>query len=153
MIDETLLRIVRRQEGKRLDVYRCSEGYWTIGYGFCISRDKLITADEARFQCGAPWDDAQCDAKLIEMLRAKESELEQRIAGFNALPDWPRRGLIDMAYQLGTGGVLGFRRMIEALQHEDWPAAEQAALRSEWHRQTPTRCEEVARMIGNHAIA
>ena len=152
MIDQRLIDIVARQEGKRLDVYKDSEGYWTIGHGCCISRDKLLTEDEARFQCGAPWDDETCKAKLVEMLRSEEAELEQRVAGFNAFPDWVRRGLVDMAYQLGTGGVMAFKRMLEALQRGDYPAAEQAALQSEWHRQTPSRCEEVARMIGNKAI-
>ena len=160
MTDPILRAILARQEGRRLDVYRDSEGFWTVGVGHLVSTDKSLSADQARALCGAPLSDDECDRLLDSDIEDKVRQLTAAFGWFGGLPEWPRRGLIDMAFQLGVTGVRGFPKMLAALRAEDYPAAKAHGLDSYgtpenpgWHAQTPARCEETCTMLGNSAIA
>ena len=154
MADPIALDILRRQEGKRNTVYRDHLGYWTIGYGHLISRDKLVTENEASDHVGAPWSDDRCERQLALDYENICRRLFMEISWAEALPEWPKRGLGNMAFQMGVRGVKGFPKMLAALRLNDWPAARAHALNSVWAKeQTPARAAEVATMIGNEAIA
>ena len=66
---------------------------------------------------------------------------------FKQLDDARRSGILSMGYQMGYEGVLGFKRMIDAMKHSDWDRAYSEALDSRWARQTPARAEEVAKRV------
>jgi len=151
--DPTLRAILARQEGRRLDVYRDSEGFWSVAIGHLVSTDKSLTAGQARALCGAPLSDDECDRLLDSDIEDKVRQLTAAFGWFGGLPEWPRRGLIDMAFQLGVAGVRGFPKMLLALKSGDYAAARAHALDSDWHKQTPARCEETCTMLGNDAIA
>ena len=51
---------------------------------------------------------------------------------------------MEMAYQMGVEGVLGFQNMIAALERGDWEAVETEALDSRWAKQAPARASDVA---------
>jgi GH24 family phage-related lysozyme (muramidase) len=167
MADHIALNILKRHENDRLaakilsgkssnknDVYRDHLGYWTIGYGHLITRDKLVTEHEARDHVGGPWSDERCERMLALDYEAKCFQLFSELPWAEALPDWPKRGLCNMAFQMGVAGVKGFPKMLAALRLNDWDAARAHALNSVWAKeQTPARAAEVAAMIGNEAIA
>lgn len=154
MADRAALDILKRQEGKRNDVYRDHLGYWTIGYGHLIARDKLVTETEARDLVDAPWSDERCERMLALDYEGACQRLFMELSWAEALPEWPKRGLCNMAFQMGVKGVLGFPKMLAALRLNDWDAARAHALNSTWAKeQTPARAAEVATMIGNEAIA
>lgn len=154
MVDRVALDILKRQEGKRNDVYRDHLGFWTVGYGHLISRDKLVTEHEAREHVGAPWSDERCERQLALDYEARCHQLFMDLSWAEALPEWPKRGLCNMAFQMGVAGVKGFPKMLAALRLNDWDAARAHALNSVWSKeQTPARAAEVAAMIGNEAIA
>lgn len=52
--------------------------------------------------------------------------------------------LIEMIFQLGIGNVKKFKRMIEALQNEDYETASFEMLDSRWAEQTPERAEKLS---------
>ena len=52
-----------------------------------------------------------------------------------------------MGFQLGIGGLLGFRKMWAALERSDYAQAAEEALDSRWAEQTPNRAQEVAEWI------
>jgi lysozyme len=54
-----------------------------------------------------------------------------------------------MAYQMGVDGVLKFKKMMIALQAENYEAAYKEALNSKWAQQTPERAQRVALLIRN----
>lgn len=154
MPDHIALDILKRQEGKRRDVYRDHLGYWTVGYGHLISRDVNVTEAEARDHVGAPWSDERCERQLALDYESRCQALFMELSWAEALPEWPKRGLCNMAFQMGVRGVLGFPKMLAALRLNDWDAARAHALNSTWAKeQTPARAAEVATMIGNEAIA
>ena len=78
-------------------------------------------------------------------LATKLDELRELWPPLDAMPLRVQIALLDMAYQLGSHGVLGFGDMLAALEHKDYQGARAAALDSEWARETPNRAKRVAR--------
>ena len=105
-VDIALPRI-QTEEGFRGNSYRDSQGHETIGYGFNIE------AGISRAAAGA-------------LLQAQLQELD---AGLKAFPwysglDAVRQSVcLDMAFNLGLGGLLKYPRMIAALEDKDWQTA------------------------------
>ena len=55
------------------------------------------------------------------------------------------RGVIcEMCFQLGKPRVMKFKKMWQALRDGDFQEASAQIIDSQWHKQTPGRCEEVA---------
>ena len=153
MASDRLEALIARQEGYRADVYRDSLGYWTIGCGHLVSKNKELTADQARVICGAPWTPQQARVALSQHIESVERELDANYGWAASLPVLVREGLIDMVYQLGLSGVKGFPKMRAALKAGDYAAAERHALESAWAKeQTPSRAAEVAGMLGNRGF-
>lgn len=84
------------------------------------------------------------DARIYEAL-----EDARMFAG----PDWAglnndrQAVLIEMAYQLGRGGLLEFERMRAALHRHDWHRVYEECLDSEWGRSHKQRAIELAEMM------
>ena len=126
-----VLASLEAAEGWRGACYDDSRGYGTIAFG---TRLPLTKAEGALL--------------LRERARANAEELAKRWPPMKTQPARVRDALVEMAYQLGAGGVLEFRRMLEALERGDRAAAAAEALRSEWARaQTPARAARVAALL------
>jgi lysozyme len=132
--DPELLARVKQFEGYRRHAYRCSLGHLTIGYGTMIEEGGH----------GVP--SYIAELLLRDYLQTIETRLKvhEWYGELNA----PRQHcILEMAYQMGVEGVLGFEKMIEALKRGDWPAAEAEALDSLWAKQTPARARDVAERL------
>ena len=127
---------LRRDEGEILHAYQDSLGYWTIGVGVLIDGSKGggITPEESALL-------------LQNRVAAKKQQLLQMLPWAQGLDDARFGALLNMAYQLGVNGVLGFRSMLAAMQAGQWEDAKNAALNSTWARQTPARAQRVAQQI------
>ncbi|RMH50503.1 MAG: lysozyme [Zetaproteobacteria bacterium] len=129
---QRLSALLIRHEGMRLKPYRDSVGKLTIGVGRNLD-DVGLREEEARF--------------LLENdLRAVIAEL-QPLPWFAALDPPRKHAIIDMGFNLGLPRLLGFRRMIAAIERGDWPAAADEMLDSRWARQVGRRAEELARTM------
>ncbi|HAL41656.1 MAG TPA: hypothetical protein DCP57_04355 [Gammaproteobacteria bacterium] len=132
--DPELLERVKRFEGYRRHAYRCSLGHLTIGYGTMIEEGGH----------GVP-------AFIAELLlRDYLQTIETRLKAhdwFGELSTPRQYCILEMAYQMGVEGVLGFENMIEALKRGDWIQAEAEALDSLWAKQTPARARDVAERL------
>ena len=126
---------LKRHEGLRLHAYQDHLGYWTIGYGRMI--------DERR---GGGISEAEAEHLLENDIDRVASRLQNE-RGFRLAPDGVKRALVNMAFQLGVGGLLGFKRMWSALERNDYAQAAEEALDSRWAEQAPNRAKEVAEWI------
>lgn len=135
MIDE-LLADLERDEGFVPHAYQDSLGFWTIGFGTLIDerRGGGISREFAHMllERGAVrrWNDLCREKPFLVML-----------------PEHVQRAVANMAYQLGVGGVLGFKNMLAALERFDFHTASREALASKWATQTPPRAERVAALM------
>ena len=66
---------------------------------------------------------------------------------YENLDDTRQRALCNMCFQLGLDGLERFKKMLAAIEKEDWEEARTQALDSLWAKQTPERAARVATMI------
>lgn len=122
-----------RDEGVRLSPYRDSRGFLTIGIGHNLDAKPLSSrAVEVIF------DDDVADVA---------NELTARLPWIDTLHEARRGALLNMAFQMGVDGLLGFTKMLNAIRLGLWRLAADEMLESAWHRQTPERCERLARQV------
>ena len=125
-----ILEDIKRHEGFRSKVYKCTEGYDTIGYGFAI-KDLEIDKDVA---------------ELILMKKIKKL-LEGIISTFDWFENSPEEvkfAVTNMCYQLGLAGFSKFKKTIYYLETEQYQEAAIECLDSLWARQTPNRAQEIS---------
>lgn len=109
------------------------KGNPTIGYGRLLRAPGGISPAEAVRLFDADWTRAQHDAATIP--------------GYGSA-DAVRRGVLDeMAFQLGLGGVRGFKKMLAAFFAHDYARAATEMLDSNWARQTPARAAMLAGLM------
>lgn len=131
-----LMRELEQDEGRVPYVYKDTEGYDTIGMGFLVDKAK-----------GGRMPDKVIDFWLSLILEDRERELDQTIPWWRGLSDGRQRALMNMAYQLGTSGLLAFRGMLGAMQAGRFEEAADEAMDSRWAKQTPKRAARVSEMI------
>lgn len=132
----TLANQLEREEGRVLHAYRDSLGYWTIGVGRMIDARK-----------GGGISNAECDLLLANDIAVVEAEVLARAPWVAGLDEARRAALYQMAFQLGTPGLLRFKETMAAMQSGDFERAAMLALRSVWAIQTPERAARVAEQL------
>jgi lysozyme len=132
MITDRLVAMVGNNEGFRPTAYVCPAGRLTIGFG--TNLEAGITKEEG-------------ELLLRSRLAKLYGELE-RYEWFPAL-DYPRRAvLVDLAYNLGLAGLMGFSRMIDAIKREAWDEAAAHLLDSKYARKdVPNRARRNAEIL------
>ena len=128
-----LEREVASDEGFMRIPYRCTSGKLSIGYGTNIQDG--ITKEEAlllmRYRLG----------KVV-------AALESRLPFWSKLTDERRRVLANMGYQLGMDGLMGFKRMLAAVERGDYDTAGKEMMDSKWARSdSPARAQRLRKMM------
>lgn len=132
-MSETLADRIERHEGYRQFVYTDSLGHPTVGIGRALDT-RGVTHDEARY--------------LLENDIAQETAAIRVALPWVSSLDETRFGvLVEMAFQLGTEGVMKFHQALGAMARGDWDAAADQMLDSEWAKQTPARAQELAQIM------
>ena len=127
---------LKRDEGEVLHAYQDHLGYWTIGIGILIDKRKGggLRPEESEFV-------------FRNRLKLLDAELTRRLPWISKL-DPARKGvLINMAFQMGVAGLLGFKNtlaLIEAGQYQD---TAKAMLQSKWATQTPARAQRLSNQM------
>jgi lysozyme len=129
----TLREQLIRHEGLKLRPYRCPAGRLTIGVGRNL-QDRGISSSEALYLL---------DNDIAEI----ELDLRSRLLVFPELTPVRQRVLIDMAFNLGTAGLFGFRKMLAAITAHDYEAAARHGLNSAWAKQVGTRATRLMAML------
>ena len=124
------LDILASDEGFEGMPYDDHLGWPTIGYGTLL-----------------PITEAEGKMLLESRLREKADELLRSMPEVATYPDGVRDALFNMAYQLGTAGLLKFRNMWGALERGFYDQAADEALDSRWAKQTPNRAQRIAAAI------
>lgn len=132
----TLEDMIIFDEGFRDTIYRDTEGFLTIGIGFCLDRIRM-PENVARF-----W----LEEILADTLEHLEST-DDIFPIFEKLDTYRKMAIINMCYQMGVRGVHGFRNMWAALKKEDYDEAYREGKESSWYRQTPERAERVLQVL------
>lgn len=146
-INEAVQRL-SMHEGIRLQAYRCPAGFWTIGVGRNLETNP-ITAEEERVV--GDWRSGITKEAAFYLLRRDiarvEKECRQLIPFWKQLDDERQYALIDMAFNLGIGGLLKFKKMLSFLGVGNYRQAALECLASKYAKDTGRRAERIARTI------
>jgi lysozyme len=116
--------------------YKCSEGFWTIGYGHRCSDNTIpISISEADHLL------------LLDITAARDSALKLHNDEHQLVNDV----LTESVFQIGYVGLSKFKKMLKALKAGDYLLAANEMQDSRWFRQTPNRVQKhlnVLRHIG-----
>jgi len=130
---DLLTEDLKRHEGVSLFCYEDTVGKTTIGYGRNIDKagGKGISMEEAEHLLEN--DVSAFVAQVETSLPWSVSETPKR-----------KRVLVNMAFNLGISGLLGFVMMLNAMQSGDYRKASVEMLNSKWARQVGSRALELA---------
>lgn len=119
---EKLIEQLKKFEGFSGNPYTDTQGYETIGIG-----TKLPLTEE--------------EAELLLQHRLKQTVNNLNILKLDNLDIKEEAKIIlyDMAYNLGTKGILGFKKMWLALENKDYLEASKQMKDSKWYNQVGRR--------------
>lgn len=117
----------------RHKLYKCPAGKMTIGWGFNIEDHGIDDSDAERF--------------LNSALNSAQSEVSKLVKNWNALSSVRKSVLIDMCYNMGITKLRQFKKMIAAIEKEDWKKASAEMKYSAWFRQVGNRSKTLHKMM------
>lgn len=155
MIEPILKAQLSRDEGRRLEAYLDSEGYWTIGVGHLLDRKKGIVRPRIERIT-----DAECDAFLAMDVEIATKSLVN-VFGVErlAMVDPPRyRAMVNMMFNRGETRVRTSTTITPAIMAAmdapdaasagvRWQNVANAILASPWGQQIKGRADRLARQF------
>lgn len=128
---QSLKTLLKKHEGFSDYPYKDVYGNLTIGYGHNL--------DARRFS------KSMALAQLDEDIHYYFTELNNKLEIFKKLDDARKVVLINMCFNLGVKGLLGFKEMIKALKRNDYTGAAKEMLLSKWaQKDVGIRAQELA---------
>ena len=132
---EQLIEMLKRHEGVKSHVYKCSAGYESIGVGRNISKTGLgLSEDEVQYLL---------ESDIARVIK----ELSSEYPWFSSLDDVRKDAMIDISFNLGATRLRGFKRALAAMDVADYKMAATEFLDSKWSRDVKGRSYELASMI------
>jgi lysozyme len=128
-----LTAMLKVEEGFSATVYKCSEGFDTIGYGHrCEANHPAVTVAEAEKILA---DDIKIALSKVEALVGKDA------------PQEVKEIVTAMVFQIGFDGVKKFKGMLRAIHAKDYKTASKEMLDSKWAKQTPARAKRMSELM------
>lgn len=124
---------LKRHEGLRLKPYTDTVGKLTLGIGRNLE-DKGIIETEAL-------------SMLSNDVDEFFSKLSKRLDWFCDLDDARQNVLVNMAFNLGVGGLLTFKNTLSLIENGDHSSASEEMLNSKWAKQVGRRAVELSEQM------
>lgn len=130
-IEEELIK----EEGLRLTAHQDTLGNWTCGVGHLMKSD-----------CGTV-SLRQVGEWLAEDIRIARDECMKRIDCWADLNEARQYVLISMMFNLGASRLMGFKKMLLALDNGAYSVAAAEMLDSRWAGQVKSRAQKLAKIM------
>lgn len=145
MID--IQKMLTADEGYKLTVYRCSKGFLTGGIGHNFDADPAFNIMQRPIRFGDKISPDEVIALFDYDIKKVMTGLKKRINNFNEMPENYRAVLINMAFQMGVSGLLGFKKMLAAMSYRDDNVAAHEIKDSKYYSDTPNRAKRMIALI------
>jgi lysozyme len=129
----TMMEELKRDEGFRGCAYLCTAGKITFGFGHNI-QDNPIPENIAE------------DILLNDIIQCLDA-CEKFFPWFYQLSDVRQRVIINMIFNLGAEGVSKFKKMIAAIEKNDFELAAREMEDSKWYTQVGDRAKRLVHMM------
>jgi len=128
-----LIETLRRHEGVKNTLYKCTSDKWTIGVGRNLE-DVGLSEEEI-------------DMLLLnDIVRTKEL-MDDYIPWHSDLDEIRQEALINFVFNVGIGTTMKFKNAMAALEEHDYDTAATEMLDSNWAKQVGSRAIEITQMI------
>lgn len=130
---QRLIAQLKRHEGTKRDssgnhiAYRCTAGALTIGYGHNLDANPV-----PGINASSKLNNDQAHRLLIADVLAVQKSLEASIPWASKLDPARYAVLVNMAFNLGLGGLLQFKPTLELIRIGDYPNAAKRMMNSKW---------------------
>ena len=129
----SIKQMLIKHEGVSTKPYRDSVGKLTIGVGRNLD-DEGVSKDEI-------------DLMLTNDIFNHISDLDSHLSWWRGLDEIRQRVLLDMCFNLGIGGLLGFKKTLEFAKNGQYEQAGDEMLNSDWAVQVGDRAKELSEMM------
>ena len=119
-----------------LTAYQDSLGYYTIGHGRLIDDRK-----------GGGISPAEAGLLLQNDIERIERAIDKALPWAVTLDPVRRGALVNMGFQLGVSGLLGFAQTLAAIKAGEYQSAADRMLASRWASQTPSRARRLSEQM------
>ena len=135
---DNLKEMIVKHEGHEPRVYKCPNGFDTIGYGFAI-KDLFFDKETSDFVL---------DKKIRGILGGISADEDDWDTWFFKKPQAVKEVLINMIYQIGFSGVKKFKKTIRYIKEDNFSLAAEEMLDSKWARSdSPNRAKELSDIV------
>lgn len=121
---------LKRHEGFRKYPYRDTVGKLTIGYGRNLDDVGLF--------------EAEAEVMLFNDIRRADQACWSNISCYRFLDSVRQEVIVNMAFNMGITKLLGFKKMLQAIDERNWEEAADQMLDSKWSIQVGYRSHELA---------
>lgn len=144
----SLIESIKINEGFRANIYQCTVGVDTIGYGFNVN---YLEQDELALNNGVvePMT-PEVAHKILELkLEKLKVALIREFSWVEQKPVIVQEALLEMAYQLGIPKMKSFSQTLTYIKEDNYQQAAINLRKSKWAKQTPKRVENLIRSLQN----
>lgn len=157
-LNRAVLRVeLKRDEGTKYRVYKCTQGFDTIGTGRNLDTVGLsstecsvlgLTVRDVRIKGLTP---AQSEYLLDNDIDRAMRDLDRYLPWWRQLDDVRQRVLVNMCFNMGIGnakkGLLSFTNTLRLIQTGQYLAASKNMLLSKWARQVGARAKRLSDLM------
>lgn len=139
---------LRRDEGERRRAYKDTVGKWTIGVGRNL--DDVGTEPLGRTVADVKANgitEAESALMLAHDLNRVDADLDRKLSWWRNLDPVRQRIMVNMCFNLGIGGLLGFHNTLAMIEGHRYTEAAQNMLASKWARQVGDRAKRLSAMM------
>src|SRR5690625_1191680 len=139
-----VMRMLSVEEGRRNKPYKDSLGYLTVGVGHLIDPRKggsLPDYAQVELDRNGMLEEATIDRLLEDDVMNAVDPLDRTLPETKSLDEVRNTVLLDMTFQMGIGGLLGFKNNLRHVREGNYVQAADNMSQSLWYRQTPNRAE------------
>ena len=136
----TLREEIEADEGVKYELYYCSENHLTGGIGHLITEWDV---DYYGKPIGYPIPEQQVQDWFLNDVQVAIQDCQTIFSAFDKLPDEIQHVLINMSFQLGKPRLSKFKKMIAAVEAEDYQEMANQMEDSRWYKQTTNRAQRL----------
>lgn len=140
MTDEEFIEQLKRHEGVVPHAYQDHLGYWTIGAGRLIDKRK-----------GGRLRPHEIDYLLANDVEDFVKEVKRNLPWWENLDPVRKAVLVNMAFNLGIKGLLGFKNTLKFVEQGDYDRAADNMLKSKWATQVGMKPPSAKQPYGGRA--
>ena len=146
---DVLRKEIEADEGCKYESYRCSEGYPTGGIGHLITEwDELYYSAPL----GTPIPEERVNEWFAKDIEVSINDCKDLFSNFDDLPEDVQRVLANMSFQLGRPRLSKFRKMIAAVELQDYAEMANQMEDSRCFKQTQNRAQRLIDRVVRHGI-